>query len=923
MYEVTNVGRRTWMSSSTLVRSEIRKVIYMLAGFLILVGILAWQNITTVLDGMEIYFSIIHVFLFITLLFYGFKKIFFVDKRTFTYIYLFAIADFAVIAWSWRIFLVNDPEATYILMRNIVLSAKFFIVFNFIWLNAQFKSRLNLYKNLFETMLLVGIYGLIYLNYMQGISIHNSVVIQLSDIGISIYIFISLILRDKTKLLPLSVTGNGLHVLYVSLFCGFTLVDSVYSVLFTEHKFLIVYAFVFYAIMTLLLVNLVNSTRNYQGLTFIPMTNFAKRSYRSVKNFSTPLLDITLLVFIVDKLWFTRADIKIFIVCFVALIFRDIVIGTQRENDQYLDSENVFFTSQRSHMTLYKLGIDKTSRLFGSKRRGIVICDEDKEVVSFNQTVLNLFEMDGAEIGEDFLKKIKKIDANIFKEKFWETYESGKHQQINIRMKLENGNQRVLEVAMYPIAPDGIVIGIELVFTDLDVVYSTSTAQNSLAFLDHAVYEVKRNTFIQAVTDDVEGGSTGGVMVYASITDFDDLKDRLPSTIVSNIVRDFLTTIENLVPNESIIFHESEAAYLFYMKGERDELLRTCQEIHKENSWSKKLYKDIVVQRISLGIAFQDEITGDVEYWINETKLTKKLADKEHENHYIYEDSIKEKIKLRYFIRNSLIESMENKEFHMVYQPKVDSNSKRTLSFEALVRWIHFEKGFISPSDFIPIMEESNDIIKLGTYILNEVVRQQLEWLEQGIKIVPVSVNVSRNQFKDREFFDMLLQLHVDYPELEGKIALELTEREDITEDKELIRILNQLKEHGYDIQIDDFGAGKTVIASLVYLPISTVKIDRSIVSQVETEEYYRIIEAIQYMARGLNIDVVAEGVETKNEVSILKSLGCTQIQGYYFYQPLPVEEATDVLLNQPQIKANNTKNIFGAFSMDHDEDDI
>lgn len=250
--------------------------------------------------------------------------------------------------------------------------------------------------------------------------------------------------------------------------------------------------------------------------------------------------------------------------------------------------------------------------------------------------------------------------------------------------------------------------------------------------------------------------------------------------------------------------------------------------------------------------------------------------------------------------------NIDNNEFLIVYQPKINSITNQTTSLEALVRWNHPEKGLVLPSEFIPNLEESDDFDILNTWIFREVVRQQLEWKEQGMKVVPISINVGTKQLKDEDFLNLVLHLYKEQPLDIGDIAIELLERENIVENEELITLLHQLKDVGYDISIDDFGLGKTGVESLRNLPVTAITLDRSIISKIVEPEYQEAVIAIKQYADTLNIQVISEGVETQEEVEMLRMIGCTIIQGCYYYCPLPVEEVKKVLLEQNKVKGKN-----------------
>ncbi len=229
-------------------------------------------------------------------------------------------------------------------------------------------------------------------------------------------------------------------------------------------------------------------------------------------------------------------------------------------------------------------------------------------------------------------------------------------------------------------------------------------------------------------------------------------------------------------------------------------------------------------------------------------------------------------------------------ELFLVYQPKVDASTGIIKGFEALLRWQHPERGLISPVDFIPVMEENRMIIEVGDWVFSEVCQALGRWEKLELPIIPVAVNVSMHQFKQECFVERLaeiLQQHDINPEL---IEIEITESCLMDDGQENIGILEQLKAMGMSISIDDFGTGYSSLSYLKRFPIDTLKIDRSFITNVHNRresDNAGIVTAIMALSHSLRLDVVAEGVETAQELAFLHALGCRTIQGFLFSKPL------------------------------------
>lgn len=243
-------------------------------------------------------------------------------------------------------------------------------------------------------------------------------------------------------------------------------------------------------------------------------------------------------------------------------------------------------------------------------------------------------------------------------------------------------------------------------------------------------------------------------------------------------------------------------------------------------------------------------------------------------------------------VEDTMEEAMNRKEFQVYLQPKYSSREGKLSGAEALVRWISPEEGFVPPNRFIPIFEKNGFILKLDDYMISEVARQQAEWIQEGKEVVPISVNVSRAHFTKDDLAEHICKLVDAYQVPHDVIELELTESA-FFEDKEvLLETVRKLREYGFAVSMDDFGAGYSSLNSLKELPLDVIKLDAEFFRGIEDTEKGKIIvnEAI-CLAKRLDMKIVAEGIETKEQVDFLAEQGCDLIQGYYFAKPMPVSE--------------------------------
>lgn len=254
----------------------------------------------------------------------------------------------------------------------------------------------------------------------------------------------------------------------------------------------------------------------------------------------------------------------------------------------------------------------------------------------------------------------------------------------------------------------------------------------------------------------------------------------------------------------------------------------------------------------------------------------------------------------RQSIEADLRRALQRRELVLHYQPKVDLTTGAITGAEALIRWMHPSRGLIPPAQFIPIAEDCGLILPIGAWVLGEATRQARSWVAAGLNPGTIAVNVSAMQFRDDSFVEQLFEILAE-TRLDPKLLeLELTETVLMTRADSTAAVLQTLRERGVQIAIDDFGTGYSNLSYLQKFPVDCLKIDQSFIRQISTVgQEVALVTAIINMAHTLNLRVVAEGVETKDETAFLKANGCDQAQGYYFSRPLVAKAFKQLLERQ------------------------
>jgi EAL domain-containing protein (putative c-di-GMP-specific phosphodiesterase class I) len=268
---------------------------------------------------------------------------------------------------------------------------------------------------------------------------------------------------------------------------------------------------------------------------------------------------------------------------------------------------------------------------------------------------------------------------------------------------------------------------------------------------------------------------------------------------------------------------------------------------------------------------------------------------------HFFSNEMNDRARHRLTVESGIRRGLANREFLVYYQPKIDVNNTRVAGMEALIRWRDPERGLVSPAEFIPVAEESGLIEQIGQWVLEETCAQNQRWQAEGLPPVKASVNVSARQFRNRNFValveEVLARTGLDPRWLE----LEITESMLMGDIEAIIKRMEDIRRVGVSLSIDDFGTGYSSLSYLSRFPITTLKIDRAFIADVQTNPHTaEIARAIIGLSRGLDLEVVAEGAEVIEQIDFLRAHGCELVQGFYYSRPLPAEEFAQMLRNGP-----------------------
>ncbi len=335
--------------------------------------------------------------------------------------------------------------------------------------------------------------------------------------------------------------------------------------------------------------------------------------------------------------------------------------------------------------------------------------------------------------------------------------------------------------------------------------------------------------------------------------------------------------------------------------GEVSDLVASVRSALASSSWPQQASE--VVRKVSIGVAVFPNDADDAVGLMKAAEVAVHAAG-QHGGGLTryYERSMTERRELRLWLESALPLALQNGEMSLHYQPRISAHTGQLRSFEALVRWNHPQRGALPPVRFIPVAEETGQIVPLGAWVIAEACAQLARWRAEGLRLMPVSVNVSAQQLRDSACRDLIaacLQQHRLGPSL---LSIELTESTMVGEDPTMLSELKELRMMGIELHIDDFGTGYSSLSQLQRVEVDALKVDQSFVRALGMRGSGRqLCEAVISIGKALGANVVAEGVETEEQLSQLRAMGCDEIQGFLVSPAVPAAAAAEMLA-QPHL---------------------
>jgi len=546
-----------------------------------------------------------------------------------------------------------------------------------------------------------------------------------------------------------------------------------------------------------------------------------------------------------------------------------------------------------------------SSIVFNNIQEGVLICDKDKNILAVNKA----FEkISGYRQSELIDKK-----PNIFK--------SGNHDIFFYKQMWQEINKRGFwKGKIYDKRKDGKVIPIWLnitqvrdkkgevskyiaVHTNLEEIIKNQEKADFLAYHDSLTSlpnRVKLEEDLNYTLNFVKRNDLNLFLLFIDLDRFKIINDTLGHDIGDELLKIVSKRIKNILRETDIVARMGGDEFIVVLDSARNKKSAgyVCESILSIIKEPIVIGKHSLNISASIGIAMYPNDGEDITSLVKNADTAMYHAKKLGKNTYHYYDEELSIIVHRQLqIEQALKEAIEKEQMYLNYQPQYLLDTKEIVAFEALIRWNHPEFGFISPDKFIPIAEDTGNIIEIGRFVFEQACKDFAKFKQINKSLKYIAINISSIQFKHKRFIDEITSIANKYNLKPTEIELEVTERYLMDFSKDNLEIINKIRELGFRFSIDDFGTGYSSMSYLTKLPIDVIKVDKSFIDGIPKDNNnVQISKAIIALSKSLGFSVTAEGIEDIEQEEYLKSQNCNLGQGYFFSRPVDVESAINLL---------------------------
>ncbi|MDE4084452.1 EAL domain-containing protein [Planococcus maritimus] len=468
----------------------------------------------------------------------------------------------------------------------------------------------------------------------------------------------------------------------------------------------------------------------------------------------------------------------------------------------------------------------------------------------------------------------------------------------DLKFRKKNGLDFSVEYVVSSVKEEGEIIGEVVTFRDITKRKQLEKEITHLAYYDHLTDLPNRALLDYFLNQEIEKAKLSGqkvAVLYLDLDRFKIINDSLGHSYGDILLKDVADRINRYVPDQAFVSRQGGDEFTIVLPGfdSLTELMDLVGKLVESFSDTFVLKGNEVHIKASIGISMFPEDGETAEVLIkNADAAMYKSKEKSGTYYHFFRSEMNTRNMESIFLENALYKALENDELLLHFQPQVDCRTARVTGAEALIRWNHPTRGMISPVEFIPTAEATGLIVPIGRWVLESACMQLKKWHDEGRTEMSVSVNLSGRQFEEDDLVSMIECILAQTGASPECLHIELTENQIFRNTHMTLDKMRDLKMLGIKIALDDFGTGYSSLGYLKNFPIDTLKIDRSFMVDILSDKNNSAITStIITLAQNLGLNVIAEGVETKEQLEFLAARNCFNIQGYYYSKPLEVEE--------------------------------
>lgn len=524
---------------------------------------------------------------------------------------------------------------------------------------------------------------------------------------------------------------------------------------------------------------------------------------------------------------------------------------------------------------------------------GVLVTDEHGRITFMNPEAERLLgwtknELEGSTLWETIMHPESKLNASV---PTLQRYKSDDDMFVR-----KDGTSFHVSCVFTPMIEGTERTGIVVAFNNITERKQQQRMIERMAYYDSLTQLPNRTLFHKRLNAAIEYTKRTGhpfALMFLDLDNFTYVNDTLGHSFGDTLIQAIADELRSVAGDDDTVSRNAGDEFSLLLTGvTQAEAEAKAARILDVFNKSYTLQEHDIHITASIGIALYDGGEEDAETLLRYADIALHSAKKEGKDTFrTYSTDMQNQAFPRIFMESALRKAIEKEELVLYYQPQVDVQTGKLVGVEALIRWIHPEKGMISPAEFIPLAEETGLIGPIGEWVMETACRQMKTWAEAGLPLLRLGINLSGYQFRQSHLshsIQAILSKTGMPPEF---VDLEITESMTMNVDR-TIAILHKLKSIGVQISIDDFGTGYSSLSYLKDFPIDRLKIDQSFIRDLPVNSKNRaIVSTIITMAQNLNLTVVAEGVETGEHLDLLQYLCCDEAQGYFFARPLPPEE--------------------------------